>query len=524
VENFTAKCGYDIINAMEIFVHLPNPKKTLKKLSSLLNPNGSIVLNIDIPFTRYWFFQLINEPKRFFKRIGRSLLYSRKKPSKPRLKTTAETLEQLKINPQFNHSRASDAIHHYHLSEFKKILSDCDLTIDRLAAEKNWWQLPYGYIFFLKKNIPRPVFVIGQYPPSSGGAEQQAWLLANYLSAKGIQPLVITTNAGISQDFTDQEPYPIIRIRQKFKGFLMHYYFGFRFLFELIKHRTRYNIIHAHQLNHLTFFANLAAKLLKKPLLVKISNSQDRFDFNLIQRKVPLGKWLGKQLRQTKTITYIAISKQIQHQLQAIGIAPRKIVSIPNGVCLEEFAPCSNTPRPAHSLCAIGSFSDKKNFKNLLEACRLLHENKIPFHLSIAGSGPQEETIRRFIQQYGLSETVHLTGQLNRSDIIRLLSSHHYFVLSSFCEGLSNSLLEALAAGLIPIVSDIPANREVLPNLPNDYFFNPHDPQNMAETIQHVLSLPKTDQALGLPEISNYNMEKICQSYLQWYWQQIKNG
>jgi glycosyltransferase involved in cell wall biosynthesis len=91
-----------------------------------------------------------------------------------------------------------------------------------------------------------------------------------------------------------------------------------------------------------------------------------------------------------------------------------------------------------------------KNYKKVLDICAL----GIPKYFDkffIIGDGPEKDKIKKFIVENNLQGSVYLLGE--RTDINALLSMADFMLLTSFSEGLSISVLEAQAAGVIPIVS-----------------------------------------------------------------------
>jgi ubiquinone/menaquinone biosynthesis C-methylase UbiE len=183
-EAFEQEC-FDIINCMEVYVHLPNPQKTTAAFHRHLKPGGILVANTDVPVTAKWYFMWVNEPlrcvafysglydliksfyftllpgflrkllNRLFKwptrpgsplrfRLGRVL---RKEPS------TEETVKAMQENPNQRFLRASDAIHRMDRAQFTQILLDGAFEIEKVFREGKWYQLPYGYMVIARKKL-----------------------------------------------------------------------------------------------------------------------------------------------------------------------------------------------------------------------------------------------------------------------------------------------------------------------------------------------------------------------------------
>jgi len=163
---------------------------------------------------------------------------------------------------------------------------------------------------------------------------------------------------------------------------------------------------------------------------------------------------------------YVAVSADLQHWLvDCVRIRPSKVTYIPNGIDTGRFDASRGRRRPRRMFSdfappgtvLIGNVArlDKvKDHAGLIAAFMLLRDevdgNSGRCRLIIAGGGPQREELERQIAQLGLTETVRLLG--NRDDVAQWLAECDVFVLSSIAEGMPVTLLEAMAAGL-PVVA-----------------------------------------------------------------------
>ncbi|MDR1963148.1 MAG: glycosyltransferase [Planctomycetaceae bacterium] len=108
----------------------------------------------------------------------------------------------------------------------------------------------------------------------------------------------------------------------------------------------------------------------------------------------------------------------------------------------------------------VARFWAQKRIKDLLwvfETLKFVHLN---FHALILGDGPERDQLLRFRDQWKLSDRVHFLGQ--RHDVSRLMPIFDLLLSCSAYEGQSNSILEAMAAGVPVIATDIPGNRDLV--------------------------------------------------------------
>jgi glycosyltransferase involved in cell wall biosynthesis len=99
-------------------------------------------------------------------------------------------------------------------------------------------------------------------------------------------------------------------------------------------------------------------------------------------------------------------------------------------------------------------------FPEILQA---LADSRIPFHWTIAGEGAEEDFLRSVLKTSLPGQSISFVGKVLYGDVPALLARHDVFLLASDSEGLPLSLLEAMAAGLVPVVSDLASGiREVV--------------------------------------------------------------
>jgi glycosyltransferase involved in cell wall biosynthesis len=120
---------------------------------------------------------------------------------------------------------------------------------------------------------------------------------------------------------------------------------------------------------------------------------------------------------------------------------------------------------------------------------RLVLERDPKVRLLLVGGGPLRDDIERRIDRLGMRAACALTS--NRSDIGRLLVGSDVFFFPSAWEGLPGAPLEALAAGLPLVTSDIPSMREIAPYFPGDVSMAPpNDIGKHANNIRRALEEP----------------------------------
>ncbi len=167
-------------------------------------------------------------------------------------------------------------------------------------------------------------------------------------------------------------------------------------------------------------------------------------------------------LRLTKLDRIAVISPMVQDVLTKEGFCQDKIVVVGNGVNVEDY-PFSANKVPC-SLIYIGRLTELKRVSSLIESISIVRNRFPEVKLHVVGDGPKREEVRRKIEELGLFQNVFTHGYLPERKKIELLSRSAVYVSNSIFEGFGIPLVEAMAVGTVPVVSDIEGHRFVFQN------------------------------------------------------------
>jgi glycosyltransferase involved in cell wall biosynthesis len=135
------------------------------------------------------------------------------------------------------------------------------------------------------------------------------------------------------------------------------------------------------------------------------------------------------------------------------------------------------------------SWVDKnKGIYELLEASKLLKDEKINFKLTIAGNGNAFDEIKSMIKNYNLEDNIDLFGWALGADKIKLLQKCNIYVLPSYYEGYPNSLLEAMASSKACIATNVGSISDIIENGTNGYLINPRNHIELYEKLKELIS------------------------------------
>ena len=167
-------------------------------------------------------------------------------------------------------------------------------------------------------------------------------------------------------------------------------------------------------------------------------------------------------------------------------------------------------------IVSVGELDDNKNHVAAIRALALLRHRD--FKYIVCGVGKNKESLMAEAINLGLSDNVILAGF--RSDIPEILNAADVFVFPSFHEGLPVSALEAMAAGLPIICSEIRGNVDIINDGDNGFLFNPYEPMSLKDKLQLLWDDKVLRESMGAKNkeiIKNYSLEAVTKELKQIY-------
>jgi sugar transferase (PEP-CTERM/EpsH1 system associated) len=236
---------------------------------------------------------------------------------------------------------------------------------------------------------------------------------------------------------------------------------------------------------------------------------------------------------------FIPLSQDLEHWLtDDVGIPAAKIRQIYNGVDSERFQPFAGGRRPlplegfaGDEEIVIGTVGRVQEVKDQLTLARAVAElaERNPdwrrrLRLVIVGEGPMMPELQALVRSSGIEEISWLAGA--RDDIPRLLQGLDLFVLPSKAEGISNTILEAMASGLPVLATGVGGNPELVVEGETGRLVAPEAPDAMADAIEGYLQQPELlarHGRAGRQRVeTSFSMEAMVNNYLAVYRELIK--
>jgi L-malate glycosyltransferase len=328
----------------------------------------------------------------------------------------------------------------------------------------------------------------------TGGAQKMVVTLARLLAKKKIPITVIS----LGDDPDTVNAHKITSLGGKVVNFPASVLFNLNRINKLVDYvrDEEFNIIHSY-LIYANIISALAGKITGIPVIASLRSVRpDPLYYHPIRNFIET--LCLRYLVQRVMVNGHAIAQNNKHRLGG-----RYIDVIPNAIEISSELPdkekkfvrkelAGDASRPIIISC--GRLVPVKGFSDLIESIDLIRKKVPRIFLAIAGDGISHKELENQIANSGLTNHVKLLG--HRHDVSRLLSASDIYVNSSHLEGMPVSILEAMAAGLPIVATDVGDNaRVVLDGM--GLVIPPHQPIALANALISLLTEPKKRVAMG---------------------------
>ena len=251
-------------------------------------------------------------------------------------------------------------------------------------------------------------------------------------------------------------------------------------IYVMCKHKC--HLIHAHWAIPTGLIGVLVGSIIKTPLIVTIHGS----DFRIGTMKTFIVKRIFLYVcKRAKHI--ICVSEALRRGIEKLGIKGEKITVSPMGVDEHFFRSLVsrgvNRTGQGVTILSNRQLQPIYNISLLIRAIPIVLREEPNAKFMIAGIGSERESLEKQVKDLNISPSVKFLGWVRHEEMANLLSQAEIYVSTSLDDGTSVSLLEAMASGVFPVVTDIAPNREWIENGRNGFLFPAHDEFLLAKRI-----------------------------------------
>jgi len=214
---------------------------------------------------------------------------------------------------------------------------------------------------------------------------------------------------------------------------------------------------------------------------------------------------------------FVCVSHDSARFMIEQGVAAARVETLWNGIDLTRYA--YQGPQADGPIVTVARLSPEKDIANLLHTAKRVIETYPNARFEIAGDGPCRDDLTRLASDLNLGKNVVFHGSID--DIPALLARAQLFVLPSQSEGISLTLLEAMARGLPIITTNVGGNPEVVAAGNTGLLVQAGDPDLLAGAILSVMHDPKRGQQMGVAGRqrveNNFDIRKMMAQYETMY-------
>lgn len=359
----------------------------------------------------------------------------------------------------------------------------------------------------------RPVRVMHVvYALRPGGMEHGVIKLVDGLVGSGVESSICST-APADLDMRPSAGVPLFELSRRGGNDL----WLVAKLVRLLK-RQRPDILHTHSWGTLCEGV-AAARLAGVPVVVHGEHGT----LETRARNVAVQRWVWGRVERV-----LSVSARLADRMAAsVGFPRSRIQVIVNGVDTLRFSPAGRgearsalrLPPDAVVIGSVGRLVPVKNHMSFVDMLGRLRARGLPCVGLIAGDGPLREALAAHAAGLGLESSLRLVG--HRTDIERVLAALDVFVLPSLSEGLSNTILEAMATALPVVATRVGGADELVADGVTGLLVPASDTAALASAVTRLLQDPEGRRQMGLAARhraeTHFSMARMVSGYREMY-------
>lgn len=376
--------------------------------------------------------------------------------------------------------------------------------------------------------------VCPQFRPLTGGYERAAERLSIALVSRGHDVTVITERR--DRAWAHREVMAGVHIRRLwciYRGGLHALTSLTSLAVWLLLRGRRFAVWHVHQYGAHATVAVLLGKVLRRPVVLKLTSSGEQGLSAALERlRLPLlHRWAHRRVQ-----ACLAVSEETLLEAKTFGLPRSRIHTIGNGVDPTLLRPADRYEREAARQAlglgsgfvavAVGRLAIEKNPVGLINAwANALQRLPLGAQLVWIGGGPMHLEISTYLDQIGLNQSVRLAG--HSDDVPLWLRAADAFLLSSRNEGMANTMLEAMACGLPCAATAVSGTRQLLSKTGAGIVVPVGDMEALADAMVVLATDPMARKRMGEQArqaiLDDYSLDIVI-SRLEQVYKEVPHG
>jgi glycosyltransferase involved in cell wall biosynthesis len=326
--------------------------------------------------------------------------------------------------------------------------------------------------------------LVDAFPPTGlGGTEMATYNIAKYLSIRGHEVHVVTTLDNSFPETKMQDGFYLHNIKTIDISVLSALSYSLRSI--RLLSRIRPQIVHSQSIFRTGLASLLFYKLYKKPYIVYTRGDD-------VYSKWGPGEILTRKILKNSA-SNLTLTEDMKKEMKKLFKTTVKV--IPNGISLDGFNAISKDkarsslkiPDGVKVILFVGRFHPIKGLKYLVEAASIIKKQGHDFRLILVGDGEERKIIEDRAEMLGLKDNIMITGKVPFEKVQEYMVASDVFVLPSISEGFPNVILEAMAARLPIIATNIGGLSEIMQDGVNGYLVEPKNSGQIADKISYLI-------------------------------------
>ncbi len=206
----------------------------------------------------------------------------------------------------------------------------------------------------------------------------------------------------------------------------------------------------------------------------------------------------------------------------ALKTSPQKEIRVVyNGIDVQEFFPDYSKQNPNHfQIVCVSRVTPRKGIRFLVQAFKVLESRYKHVRMLVVGDGNEKKSLEDLVRSLGLEDKIVFLGVVAHEKVLEYYQKANVFVLPSLNEGMSNTMLEALACGLPVVATDTGGTKELITDGVNGLIVKMKDSNDLVEKIEKLILDSELEKSMALESrqlAEKISWDIIASEYCQLY-------